>query len=301
MASWQRSQFGRMVWRLFSWHGTVAILVAASFGGRPLFAQQQKMSPTAVQQYVKQVIDKEIAAAANDHSRWMYEDDYRSPEKHVVKLVVQTADGNLSRTILRNGHALTPQEREKDESKMQAVINDPSVRAKQRRDSAHDDAQSASLLKILPDAFVWTETGESNGLMTFHFVPKASYQPPTYASRVFAAMAGEMVVNSRQQRLVSLSGKLIRPVEFGYGIFGKLQQGGTFHIIRSETGPGEWQITEMHVHIEGHVLFFKSISQQEDEITSHFRPTPANLQLGQAARQLNDGTIARELRVAMPQ
>lgn len=301
MTSWQDPQLDRVAWRVRPSHRTVALSIAVLFAGQSLFAQRQKLSPIDAQQYVKQVIDKEIAAAANDHSRWMYEDDYRSPEKHVVKLVVQTADGNLSRTILRNGHALTPQEREKDQAKMQAVITDPSVRAKQRRDSAHDDAQSASLMRILPDAFVWTETGESNGLMTFHFVPKASYQPPTYASRVFAAMAGDMVVNSRQQRLVSLSGKLIRPVEFGFGIFGKLQQGGTFHIIRSEIGPGEWQITEMHVHIEGHILFFKSISQQEDEITSHFRPTPPNLQLEQAARQLNDGTIARELGVAMPQ
>jgi hypothetical protein len=69
-------------------------------------------------------------------------------------------------------------------------------------------------------------------------------------------MKGEMVVDAAQKRLKMLSGTLTQPVEFGWGLLGKLQAGGTFQIVRSQVAPGEWQITQTHVHIVGHALFF---------------------------------------------
>jgi len=279
----------------FYGHGRVLVLLMLA--GVAPWVQAQSTTP---EQLVQQVINNELVAAKNDHFKWIYRDAYKSPEKDLVKLVVETSEGTVSQTILMNGHALTPEEREKDRARMRSVVHDPSERTKQRKDSAHDDEQSASLMRILPRAFVWTETGESNGQISLHFEPNPAYQPPTYASRVFAAMAGDMVINASQKRLAVLSGKLVRPVEFGWGIFGKLQQGGTFRVVRSQIAPGEWQITQTHVHIDGHILFFKSISQQEDEISSDYHPTPHGLSLEQAAQQLNDGTIAKELEVSLP-
>ena len=46
-------------------------------------------------------------------------------------------------------------------------------------------------------------------------------------------------------------------VTIGWGLLGRLREGGTFRVERSAGAPGLWQITETHVHIEGKVLFFK--------------------------------------------
>ncbi len=212
-----------------------------------------------------------------------------------MQLVVETPEASVSKTIERNGRPLTPQERQQDQAKMESVVNDPSVRAKQRKDAAHDDKQAVSLMKMLPEGFLWSKVGESNGEITLRFKPNPDFEPPTYASRVFAAMSGTMVVDANQKRLKMLSGTLIQPVEFGWGILGKLRKGGTFRIVRSEVAPGEWQITQTHVHIEGHALFFKSISEQEDEITSDYKRSPKGITLQQAAQMLNDGTVEKEL------
>jgi hypothetical protein len=40
-------------------------------------------------------------------------------------------------------------------------------------------------------------------------------------------MKGTMVVNTRQNRIVSLQGVLTQDVDFGFGILGKLEKGGT--------------------------------------------------------------------------
>jgi hypothetical protein len=44
-----------------------------------------------------------------------------------------------------------------------------------------------------------------------------------------------------------------------------------------------WQITETHVHIEGRVLFFKNIGQQQDEVQTEFTQMPAGITLEEAA------------------
>jgi hypothetical protein len=269
----------------------LSVLLLPGFCG---MSSAEKLPP---QELVKQVVYNELKANDTDHAHWMYRDSDTVPAKSTVKLVVETPHGTVSKLIELNGHPLTAQQRAQDDARMESILTDPSVIAKQRKNSAHDDQQSVSLMKILPNAFIWTYTGESNGEIHLAFKPNPAFQPPTYASRIFAAMAGEAVVDASQKRVKVLSGKLIQTVEFGWGLFGKMYQGGTFRIVRTQEAPGLWEITETHVHIQGHVLIFKSINEQEDEITSNYKKTPESMTLSEAVEKLKNGDIAKELGV----
>jgi hypothetical protein len=114
-------------------------------------------------------------------------------------------------------------------------------------------------------------------------------------------MSGTMVVNTEQKRIQSLKGTLTQDVTFGYGVFGRLKRGGTFHVERREIGPKVWEITSTQVNILGHALIFKSISEQQDEQNRHYKPAPASITLSEAEKMLNDGTVARELGVSLPE
>jgi hypothetical protein len=83
-------------------------------------------------------------------------------------------------------------------------------------------------------------------------------------------------------------GSLTEDFRIGFGILGKLNKGGTFDIERREVGPGFWEITETHVHIGGHALFFKTIGQQEDDVKTDWKPSPAK-DMKEAARLLGAG------------
>lgn len=274
------------------WYITFALM---SFLLLPGFCGKSAAEKISAQELVKQVVYNELQANMNDHTHWMYRDSDTVPAKSTVKLVVETPDGTVSKLILLNGHPLTAQQQAQDDTRMESILTDPSVLAKQHKSSAHDDQQAVSLMKMLPDGFLWSYAGESDGKITLDFKPNPAFQPPTYASRVFAAMAGQMVVDEAQKRLMELSGKLIQTVEFGWGIFGKMDQGGTFRVIRSQVAPEKWEITQTHVHIQGHMLIFKSINEQEDEITSDYKETPSSMTLGEAIEKLKNGDIAREL------
>ncbi len=270
----------------------IALLSFLLFTGFCGSSAAQKLS---AHQLVEQVVTNELHANQNDHTHWMYRDSDTLPGKSTVKLVVETPDGTVSKLILLNGHPLTAQQQAQDEARMESVLSDPSVVAKQRKSSAHDDQQAVSLMKMLPDGFLWSYAGESDGKITLAFKPNPAFQPPTYASRVFAAMAGQMIVDAAQKRLIVLSGKLIQTVEFGWGIFGKMDKGGTFRIVRSQVDPGIWEITETHVHIQGHMLIFKSINEQEDEITSDYKKVPSSMTVREAIDNLKNGGISNEL------
>jgi len=265
-----------------------------------LLAAPRVMFGQSAEAIVRKVVGNELWYSDHDHSRWMYEDDYKSPAKNLVKIVIQTPQGNLSEIVESYGHMPSPQVHQADLTRMGKTVHDPSFRAQQRQNEQHDDQQATNLLRMLPEAFIWHIDGRDHGKIRLSYYPNPDFSPPTMSSRVLAAMSGTMVVNERQMRLEDLFGRLDKPVEFGWGLLGHLNAGGTFQVIRSQIAPNEWQITETHVHISGHILFFKDIGDQEDEVTRDYHPVPAGVDLEQAQQMLLSGHVAKTLGVSDP-
>jgi hypothetical protein len=231
---------------------------------------------------VVEAVHAELAAADNDHSHWRYRDE-RKDLHDSVSIVVQTPYGAVTRLIARAGHPLSAAEAEAENNRVNNFVRDPAALARQRKDSAQDDKNARELLNMLPDAFLWRIESEDAQTVRLHFEPNPHFDPPNLQARVLGAMNGELVVDKAQHRIETISGRLTRDVTFGFGIFGRLREGGTFRVERRELAPRLWQITETHVHIDGKALFFKNISQEQDEIQSGFTPVPPTTTLEQAA------------------
>jgi hypothetical protein len=231
------------------------------------------------QQVVQQAVRVELAADAADHSRWLYYEVDRKPSDGVVQWAAQIAMGEIDRVLQTAGHPLTLAQQK---AKMDAFVNSPAAQAKQRQGGEHDDKQASQMLGMLPNAFIWTRVGDRDGITYLHFKPNPSFTPPTWESRVFAAMEGDLAVDDGGHRIVSLKGKLIHEVKFAWGLLGALEPGGTFDVERRQLAPGVWEITETHIHILGHALIFKSISEQEDDVKSRWEQLPQDTTFRQA-------------------
>lgn len=232
---------------------------------------------------VRQAVQTELVASSNDHSHWIYFEIDRQPSKTVKQWVAEATSVSLNRVIERNGKQISEPEQRQE---MSAFINDPHAQTRQRKSGQHDDEQAAEMLKMLPDAFIWTGGGQQGNSVRMHFRPNPQFHPPDLEARVFAAMEGDIVIDRDQYRIVSLSGRLIHDVKIAYGLLGNLQAGGTFDVERRELNPKVWEITETHIHIQGHALIFKTISEQEDDVKSHFEQIDAATSLQQAQNQL---------------
>ena len=233
-------------------------------------------------QIVRQAVQTELAASQNDHTCWLYYEIDDKPGDKMKQWVAETHSGNVQRVMEKLGQPLS---QAAQRQMMDRFIHDPRKRDEQRKAGSHDDDQATEMLKLLPDGFVWTITGERDNETILHFKPKPDFQPADRESRVIAAMEGDVAVDKTQHRIVSLKGRLIHDVKFFWGL-GVLKAGGSFDVERRNTGNSIWQITETHVHILGNALIFKSISVEEDDAKSQFKSLPANISLEQAEATL---------------
>jgi len=231
---------------------------------------------------VRAAMQAELTADLNDHTRWRYRDAQKDGTE-TVSIGVETAQGSVKRVISRGGQPLSEEEARVEDERVQRFIHDPEKLAKQRRDGAQDGKNAEELLRMLPEAFNWKVQSEDAQKVTLHFEPNPNFSPPDMQGRVLGRMAGELVVDKGQNRIMTISGRLTEDVTIGWGLLGRLHQGGTFRVERREVAPGLWQITETHVHILGRALFFKNIGQQQDEVQTDFTQVPNGTTLEQAA------------------
>jgi hypothetical protein len=259
------------------WVGAFAVLLVATHAAR---AQDAK-------QIVQQAVNDQLAADRNDTSHWRYVKTEIDRSKSVV---VETETGAISRHIEVAGQPASAQVLAQDDAENQRFIHDPSLRAKQMQNGAHDDKASIELLNLMPEAFVWTVESQTPELTTLSFRPKPNFSPPDMEARVMGMMSGTLVVTNPRHRIKTFKGRLQHDVTIGFGLLARIKAGSTFDIERREVAPGYWQIAETHVHIGGHALFFKTISEQEDEVKSDFTLVPPGTTLEQAIDMLKEPT-----------
>ena len=233
--------------------------------------------------FIRQAVQTELVADRNDHSHWLYFEVDRQPPKTVTQWVAEAGPADLKRVVERNGQHLSESQQRQE---MSTFITNPTAQSKQKKNAQHDDQQATELLQMLPDAFIWNAVGERGDNLVFHFRPNPQFRPPDMEARVFAAMEGDMAIDRKQHRIASLKGRLIHDIKIGWGLLGQLDAGGTFDVERRELRPGVWEITETHVHIQGHALIFKTISENEDDVKSHFEEIGNSTSLPQAEAQL---------------
>jgi len=232
---------------------------------------------------VQEAVNTEMEAGKSDHTKWIFYETDRKPGHTVKQWVAQTPKGSLERVLEENGRSTNEQEQK---SRIESFIQDGSAQEKQRKAGQQDDRESGKMLSMMPHAFLWEIASSQGDNITLHFKPNPAYHAPDMESRVFAVTEGDMIVTKTEHRIATIKGRMTKAVKFAGGLFGSLDPGGTFDIERRQTGNGEWQITETHVHIHGHLLFFKTISDQEDDVKTKFKQLPENISFQEAEMEL---------------
>src|SRR3954452_4217717 len=197
---------------------------------------------------VVKMVENELQSQ-KDPRYWMYLDSTQKPGRTQVSRVLQTSECWMSWPVSVNGHKPTEKEKREARNQMESLVNDPSARKKKREEIDEDRRKSAALLKLLPDAFQFTRDGRQGKFVRLKFQPNPGFRPLSNEAKVFHSMEGILLIEPRQIRLAKLSGKLMSDVEFGLGILGKLQKGGTFEVVQSQVAPRDWEVSLLDVHI----------------------------------------------------
>ena len=232
---------------------------------------------------VRAVIRSEVHAPEVSESHWKYVLDKEVDGKRETREVIETRLGSLDRLIAMAGKPLTVAQQRDESERILKLSHNPEAQQKLNESHKKDSAQCNAFLEMIPNAFLFEYAGASGSWIKITFKPNPNFQPSSREGKVLHEMAGEIWVDARQRRLVSINGQLMNEVKFGGGLLGHLEPGGHFTVRRTEISPGRWEVIEISVNMRGKALLFKSISVQQKELHSNFQPVPDDLSLSDAA------------------
>jgi hypothetical protein len=110
-------------------------------------------------------------------------------------------------------------------------------------------------------------------------------------ANIFRGLAGDLWVDQAQERLTRLDAHVIANVDFGWGILGKLDKGGTIQLEQTDIGNHDWELTTLKLNLKGKALMLKSLDIQLTEQAIHFSPVPEGTDYHKAIRLLTRSAL----------
>jgi hypothetical protein len=249
-------------------------------------AQSQSNVQLSPADLVKAVIRNELNTSDVVEIRWKYLLVKEVDGKEETREVVETKSGSLDHLIAIAGRPLTDGQQHDETERILRLSHNPEEQRKLEQTRRKDAEQCNRFLQMVPDAFAFEYAGESGGLTKLTFKPNPAFRPPSREGKVLHEMGGEIWVDAKQQRLVSINGQLVNEVKFAGGLLGHLEKGGQFSVKRAEIAAGHWEVTEMTVNMRGKALLFKTIAVQQKELHRNFNRVPDDLTISDAAALL---------------
>lgn len=231
-------------------------------------------------QLVREVVYNELHDHQT-HGSWRYWIERYSRAGTRLESQVETSDGPISRLALSDGHPLTAEAQEQEETRLEKLMNSPDEQARNIKHYDEDEERIGRILSMLPDAFAYEYEGEENGCYRLGFHPNPDYPAQSIESRVFHAMSGTLWVNARYKRLARLQGRVDENVDFGFGILGRLYKDGWFRLDRVQVSATDWKTERLEVHMNIRALLVKTFARETSEVRGGFVPVPAGLTLEQ--------------------
>jgi len=254
-------------------------------------AQSQSSSQISPSTLVKDVIYNEMHPSAPTSAHWKYKLEKTLGERQETRTVIETQSGSLDRLLAVAGTPLTEVQQAEEARRILRFSHSPEEQRKAEEARQKDADQCNAIFKMIPDAFIFQQTGQSGDAVRLSFTPNPQFQPPSREGKVLQHMTGEMWVDGNQKRLIAIDGRLTSEVKFGAGLLGHLEKGGQFMVKRTQVAPNDWEVTELTVNMQGKALLFKNISVQQKELHSNFERMPDDISIADAAGLLLKQTL----------
>lgn len=236
-------------------------------------------------QLIAQVVQNELA----DRGRpdvWLYHVEHMQAQHTESRIQADTKFGPIYRVLAREGVPLTPEQKQVEDDRINSLLSNTSLQAKNQQQHIDDEKHLENLMALMPKGFLYDYDGGDDNLVRIKFRPDPNFDPPTYEARVFHGLTGTILVDPDQKRIARMEGTLQQPIEFGYGILGKLEKGGTFEFRRVRATEKRWKTSWVELHILGRIALFKSVAKEQKEVRSDFRELPPDTTLQQAKAML---------------
>ena len=217
---------------------------------------------------------------------WASQVQRRTADHVYLEEEIETVEGPIHRLISVDGHEPSSSERKQNDDRLRDLMENPKARLAAKKNREADEKKFGELLRVMPDVFLYEDQGNHGGLEKLAFHPNPAFTPKTYEETALHAMSGVILIDLDEKRIASFSGTPTQQVDFGFGVVGQLRKGGTIEVNRIRLSPGIWKTNSSKIDLNGRIVLFKTISKQQDETHSEFKPVAPDTTIPRALQQI---------------
>jgi hypothetical protein len=219
-------------------------------------------------------------------SLWSYRVE-RHDDKHIIlEQVIETVDTPVTHLLAVDGHAPTAAQLQEEDDRHRRLLRNLAGQSALKKDHAEDSKKMEEMLRIIPEAFVFQDLGKQRGLEKIAFHPNPDFKPKTYEQRILHTLVGTAFIDLHDKQIERISASLAERVEFGLGLLGRVDKGGSMNITRTRLSAGVWQVSVEKIDLSGRMAIFKSLNRHKDEQRSDFKPVAPGTTVAQALDEL---------------
>jgi hypothetical protein len=213
-------------------------------------------------------------------------------ERDTTKEIIETRDGDVARIVAVNGKAPSADTDAREMERLNNLARHPELQEKRHKSEMRDAEQVSRMMGMLPDAMLYKFEGTvpcgGGECFRMSFAPNPNWTPPDLEAKILRGVAGEVWIDRQAERLTRLDAHFIADVNFGWGVLGRVDKGGSVLLTQADVGNGDWELTGMTVHLGGKALMVKTIEIELKQEMSGFKPVPRNMDYRQAIAMLEN-------------
>jgi len=244
--------------------------------------QNAPTSPLAVpaRQWASDAAQNELTVIDYRNSYLRYRERSIDAKGDRVRDVIESKDGTVARLILKEGRPLTPEEDEGEHERLQAMLDSPAAFAKHVKGDAAGKKTGSDLIKLMPDAMIFSYTpgqpqrstrqAQPDDLpeIVLDYKPNPAWTPPNIESEALVGLEGRVWIDARTHYLTRMEGTVFRPINFGL-FLAHVYPGGKLTFEQTRVGEQRWIFSHFTEHVNLRVLF-KALKEDSDMQGSDF-------------------------------
>jgi hypothetical protein len=197
-----------------------------------------------------------------------------------IRDVIESKDGSVARLILRNGKPLTEEQDKGERQRLNDMLESPSAYAKHVKNDASGRKIADSLIKLMPDAMVYTyvpeqpQTGKNPGMVevVLDYKPNPKFSPPTTTAEALTGLKGRVWIDAKTKYVVRMEGTIFHGINFGWGMLAHIYPGGKLMVEQTDSGGNRWIFTNFTEQLTIRALMVKTLNVKTNVEASEFKP-----------------------------
>jgi hypothetical protein len=239
--------------------------------------------PAITQAAVPALIDEAVKYQLEDfrHTSWglRYRVHRADDKEDSLRELVESANGNVARTLQRHGKPLTPEEDAAEQERLRGIT--AADMAKHRHSAETSDKFGVELMSAMPKAMIYTLTPGQPQLpqstqpqVVLDFAPNPQYHPATTSQTLLSGIDGRVWIDADTHHLVRIEVTVVKNLNLMFGILARVYEGGTLTYEQHLVGGGHYGYSHIEINVRLRELMVKTVPYHSTLTTANMTYMP---------------------------